>query len=97
MFIVSLYPFSVYNTLIAGGLLAARLSPLRFGVSWAPPFRAFIAAIAFYFACNVFLLVAPLLPPERGFQPYQSLPYWVRVSFSLILLISTFLVPCRRC
>ena len=70
----------MYNTLIAGGLLALRLAPQKFGAPWAPPFRAFVAAIAFYFACNVFLLVAPLLPPERGFRPYQSLPYWVCAS-----------------
>lgn len=78
--IVSLYPFGVYNTLIAGGLLWARVVPKYFHSTWSPPFRAPLAAIAFFFACSSFLLLAPFAPPEHGFRVYKRLPYWVCLS-----------------
>lgn len=70
-----MYPFAVYNTLIPGAILLRRLAPHKFLRTWAPPFRAFGIAVALYFLGNVFLLLAPLLPPERGFHIYEHLPY----------------------
>ena len=58
-------------------MLLRRLAPHAFAGEWAPPFRAFSTALILYFAGNVLLVVAPLLPPERGFQVYEHLPYWV--------------------
>lgn len=77
---VSSYPFAIFNTLIPAALLLVRLAPERFAPAkdWLPPFRTPLVALALYFAGNLLLVVAPLLPPERGFEVYAHLPYWVR-------------------
>ena len=77
---VSSYPLSLINSFVSGGLLFMRVPSLGLGklYNWHPPFKAYIPVIAFFFLSNVFLALAPLVPPAHGFRPYESLPYWVR-------------------
>lgn len=79
-FAVSSYPLSLINSFVSGGLLLMHIP--RVGLvkayKWNPPFKTYLPVIAFFFASNLFLVFAPLVPPARGFRPYQNLPYWVR-------------------
>lgn len=75
------YPLAIINALISGGLLLLYTPVLRHW-NWAPPFRATIPVVLFFFLSNVFLVIAPLVPPPPGSSVYKSLPYWVR-SFPL--------------
>ena len=82
---MSSYPLSLINSFVSGGLLLIHIPSLGLGktYNWNPPFRAYLPVIAFFFASNLFLAVAPLVPPAHGFRPYESLPYWVRRSTPL--------------
>ena len=44
---------------------------------WAPPVRATLPVVTFFFLSNLFLVIAPLVPPESGPSVYDNLPYWV--------------------
>lgn len=73
--LVSTYPTSLINMTVSGGLLLLKSSLLKY--DWDPPFKSWWFTTCFYFLSNVFLVVAPWIPPTRGFQPYETLPYWV--------------------
>lgn len=85
------YPISLINMLVSFGLLYLH-TPLRFQLSptlharWAPPFRAWTPVVVAFFLSNVFLVIAPLVPPAPGFKVYENLPYWVRSLPSLMIL-----------
>ncbi|KZT70182.1 APC amino acid permease [Daedalea quercina L-15889] len=76
------YPISLINTFVSLGLLylhtplRRRLSPTLHAL-WAPPFRAWTPVAAVFFLSNVFLVLAPLVPPAPGFKVYENLPYWL--------------------
>ncbi|KAH9843013.1 amino acid transporter [Rhodofomes roseus] len=78
------YPISLINMFVSLGLLylhtplRARLSPGLHAL-WAPPFRAWTSVVAVFFLSNVFLVLAPLVPPAPGFKVYENLPYWLHV------------------
>jgi hypothetical protein len=72
-----MYPISVTDLFVSGGLLWLYVSPSR-DCDWDPPFRAGIPIIIFFLLSNVFLVVAPLIPPAPEFVLYKHLPYWVR-------------------
>ncbi|EPS98575.1 hypothetical protein FOMPIDRAFT_1037459 [Fomitopsis schrenkii] len=87
------YPISLINMLVSLGLLYLH-TPLRLTLGpalhahWAPPFRAWTPVVAAFFFSNVFLVLAPLVPPAPGFKVYENLPYWLHVlaaaSMSLV-------------
>lgn len=80
----SMYSVSAINTLVSFGLLLL-YTPLYRDRKWDPPFRAPKFAIIAFFLCNVFLVVAPLMPPVPGSRTYEHLPYWVSmVAWSFI-------------
>ncbi|EKM56614.1 uncharacterized protein PHACADRAFT_172270 [Phanerochaete carnosa HHB-10118-sp] len=81
MLSMSSYPLSLINTLVSGGLLLLHIPSIGLDKSykWSPPFQTYLHVIAFFFASNLFLVFAPLVPPAPGFKPYQSLPYWLHV------------------
>lgn len=74
------YPLAIINSLISGGLLFL-YTPLaaHHGFEWAPPFRASWPVVFFFFLANVFLTVAPIVPPAPGMSVYKDLPYWLHV------------------
>ncbi|CAL1709012.1 unnamed protein product [Somion occarium] len=82
----STYPISLINTFVSLGVLLLKSSVLKY--EWKPPFQAWWSITCFFFISNVFLVVAPLIPPARGFRPYERLPYWlhVLVAFSISLV-----------
>ncbi|KAK4697321.1 hypothetical protein P7C70_g8229, partial [Phenoliferia sp. Uapishka_3] len=42
----------------------------------------------FFFLANVFLVIAPMIPPSAGNAPYTSLPYWLHVVVGFGLLVA---------
>ncbi|KZV99465.1 amino acid transporter, partial [Exidia glandulosa HHB12029] len=82
------YPLAIINTAISGGLLLLYLNPKRAQErEWNPPFRAGLPAVAFFFAANLFLTFAPLVPPAPDSQPYKTLPYWLHVAVGVSLFV----------
>lgn len=65
------------NMFVSGGLLLLDTSVLK--QEWDPPFKAWRPVVTLFFVSNVFLVLVPLVPPANGFEPYESLPYWVCV------------------
>ena len=86
MLAVSSYPAALINAFVSGGLffirlpdtwLPKKLQALRASYQWSPPFRAWTPVVVFFFLSNVFLVGVPLVPPSKGYQVYEHLPYWV--------------------
>lgn len=72
---VSSYAMSLINMFVSAGLVLLHTPVLKY--DWDPPFRSYHFATFFFFLSNVFLVLAPLIPPSAGFRPYEWLPYWV--------------------
>lgn len=67
------YPLSVINAIIAFGIVFLYFKPYS---DWVSPRWPAVAAAAFFGAANVFLFVAPFIPPPPGGEPYKTMPYW---------------------
>ncbi|KKA31084.1 hypothetical protein TD95_001795 [Thielaviopsis punctulata] len=78
------YPLAVVNSAVAGGLLW--LYYKRAEYNWAPPISATWPVVLFFFTSNVYLVIAPFVPPEDGQNVYNSLPYYIHcvVGFGII-------------
>ena len=75
---VSSYAHSLINMSISAGLLYIHLHPDKMAaLDWNPPFRAYTAAVWFFFVSNIFLVVAPFIPPAPGYQVFEGIPYYV--------------------
>ncbi|QUC15992.1 uncharacterized protein UV8b_00233 [Ustilaginoidea virens] len=79
------YPFSIINVFVAGALI--HLYRNKASRNWNPPIRATLPVAVFYLLSNIYLVVAPFVPPEQGQSVYESLPYWIHcvVGFGIIL------------
>ncbi|OQO07204.1 hypothetical protein B0A48_07774 [Cryoendolithus antarcticus] len=69
------YPLAIVNTFVALGLIW--LYTHRTAYNWNPPFRATLPVVFFFFLSNVYLVIAPFIPPDDGQSIYESLPYWL--------------------
>ncbi|KIK91291.1 hypothetical protein PAXRUDRAFT_149821 [Paxillus rubicundulus Ve08.2h10] len=78
------YPLSLFNLLISGGLLLLYTQPFE-SYGWRPPFRAYKYVVVFFFISNMFLVVVPVIPPSAGFEPYEHLPYYSHIVFTLFV------------
>ncbi|SPO07236.1 related to MUP1 - High affinity methionine permease [Cephalotrichum gorgonifer] len=79
------YPLAVVNTFVSIGLLHLYLN--RKAWAWNPPISATLPVVAFFLLSNVYLVIAPFVPPSDGQNIYNSLPYWIHcvVGFALII------------
>ncbi|KAI5835476.1 amino acid transporter [Schizophyllum commune Tattone D] len=70
------YPLAIVNVFVAGGLVHLYLH--RDEYNWNPPTRATLPVTIFFLLSNIYLVVAPYVPPETPDQNiYESLPYWL--------------------
>nr|OQO23724.1 hypothetical protein B0A51_09031 [Rachicladosporium sp. CCFEE 5018] len=69
------YPLAIVNAFVALGLIW--LYTHRTAYNWDPPFRATLPVVVFFFLSNVYLVIAPFIPPDDGQSIYESLPYWL--------------------
>ena len=79
------YPLAIINVFVAAGLLHLYIN--RAAWSWSPPISATMPVVIFFMLSNIYLVVAPFVPPDEGQNVYESLPYWLHcvVGFAVIL------------
>ncbi|PHH79783.1 hypothetical protein CDD80_3776 [Ophiocordyceps camponoti-rufipedis] len=80
------YPLAIINVFVAGALI--HLYRNRHSWQWNPPLKASLPIVIFFLLSNIYLVVAPFVPPENDGQViYQNLPYWIHcvVGFGVIL------------
>lgn len=67
------YPLAVVNVFVAAGLLYLYYNPQVYGGC----FRASWLVTTLFFLSNVYLVVAPFIPPSDGQKVYGHLPYYL--------------------
>ncbi|KAL5359081.1 amino acid permease-domain-containing protein [Aspergillus floccosus] len=77
-FLVNLisYPLSIVNVFVSGGLIYIYLNKSRFP-DWSPGIRATLPVTIFFCLSNMYLVVAPYVPPTEGQSVYEELPYYL--------------------
>ncbi|GJN70699.1 high-affinity methionine permease [Purpureocillium lilacinum] len=78
------YPLAIINVFVAGALI--HLYRHRAAWNWNPPLKASFPVAVFFLLSNIYLVVAPFIPPEEGQSVYDSLPYYIHcvVGFGII-------------
>ncbi|KAK5996931.1 High-affinity methionine permease [Cladobotryum mycophilum] len=78
------YPLAIINVFVAGGLV--HLYRNRETWNWHPPISAGLPVIIFFLLSNIYLVIAPFVPPEHGQSVYNTLPYWIHcvVGFGVL-------------
>jgi len=69
------YPLAVVNAFVAFALIW--LYTHRKEWNWSPPFKATLPVVVFFFLSNVYLVIAPFVPPPPGQNIYEHLPYYL--------------------
>jgi hypothetical protein len=78
------YPLAVVNAFVAFGLIW--LYTHREKYNWNPPFRATLPVAIFFFISNVYLIIAPFVPPENGVSVYETLPYYLHCVVGIAII-----------
>jgi hypothetical protein len=79
------YPLAVVNVFVALGL--AILYIKRDAYNWHPPVKATLPVVIFFLLSNIYLVVAPFIPPETPDQNvYASLPYYLHCVVGLAII-----------
>ncbi|RDA83643.1 hypothetical protein CP532_4664 [Ophiocordyceps camponoti-leonardi (nom. inval.)] len=79
------YPLAIINVFVAGALI--HLYRNRHTWKWNPPLKASLPVVFFFLLSNIYLVVAPFIPPDNDTQSiYQNLPYWIHcvVGFGVL-------------
>ncbi|KOS22973.1 High-affinity methionine permease [Escovopsis weberi] len=78
------YPLAIVNVFVAGGLV--HLYRNRETWNWHPPISATLPVVIFFMLSNIYLVVAPFVPPTDGQSVYNSLPYYIHcvVGFGVL-------------
>ncbi|KAK3387926.1 high affinity methionine permease [Podospora didyma] len=79
------YPLAIVNTFVAAGLINIYLNRDKW--NWHPPITATLPVVVFFMLSNIYLIVAPFVPPPTEDQNiYKNLPYWIHcvVGFAII-------------
>lgn len=71
------YPMNIINFFVSGGLLWVYWQRRQGKIEWNPPIKAGVFVTAFFMLANLYLIVAPYVPPTGDQSVYQSLPYWI--------------------
>jgi Amino acid permease len=69
------YPLAIVNAFVAAGLLYLYLPNSK--IEWSPPFRASWPVALLFLLSNIYLVIAPFIPPNDGQNVYESLPYYL--------------------
>ncbi|KAH6889662.1 amino acid/polyamine transporter I [Thelonectria olida] len=78
------YPLAIVNATVAAGLVHLYLNREAWG--WNPPIKATLPVVVFFMLSNIYLVIAPFVPPEDGQNVYEDLPYWIHcvVGFAVL-------------
>ncbi|PMD47200.1 high affinity methionine permease [Hyaloscypha variabilis F] len=85
------YPLAVVNVFVAAGLVHLYLHPFsvhRNPQHWNPPVRATLPIASFFLLSNIYLVVAPFVPPSPGQNVYQHLPYFLHCVVGIGILLA---------
>ncbi|OCL05471.1 APA family basic amino acid/polyamine antiporter [Glonium stellatum] len=75
------YPLAIVNVFVAAGLLYLYLPNSK--IKWSPPFRASWPVALLFLLSNVYLVIAPFIPPKAGQNVYKSLPYYLHCAVGM--------------
>lgn len=76
------YPLSIVNVFVSAGLIYIYLFPHRHP-TWAPGIRATLPVAVFFFLSNLYLTIAPYVPPDAGESVYEDIPYYLHCVVAL--------------
>ncbi|KAL3490639.1 amino acid/polyamine transporter I [Aspergillus germanicus] len=84
-FLVNLisYPLSIVNVFVSAGLIYIYLTREKNFPNWNPGIRATLPVTIFFCLTNVYLVIAPYIPPSDGQNVYNDLPYYLHCVVAL--------------
>lgn len=71
------YPMNIVNFFISAGLLWIYWQQRQGTLEWNPSIKAGTLITSFFMLSNLYLIIAPYIPPTNGDSVYISLPYWI--------------------
>ncbi|CAL1710391.1 unnamed protein product [Somion occarium] len=74
------YPLAIVNVFVSAGLVYLYLNAKR--LNWNPPFRATLPVVILFLLSNIYLVIAPYIPPD-GDNVYNELPYYLHCVVGL--------------
>ncbi|KAJ5090843.1 hypothetical protein N7532_009527 [Penicillium argentinense] len=77
------YPLSIINIFVAGGLVYIYLTKAKNFPNWSPGIRATLPVAIFFLLSNIYLVIAPYIPPTDGQSVYEELPYFLHCVVAL--------------
>ncbi|KAF3386712.1 High-affinity methionine permease [Penicillium rolfsii] len=77
------YPLSIINVFVSGGLIYIYLNKTTKYPNWNPGIRATLPVTIFFLLSNVYLVIAPYVPPDAGQNVYEQLPYYLHCVVAL--------------
>ncbi|KAI5821453.1 APA family basic amino acid/polyamine antiporter [Pyronema omphalodes] len=81
------YPLSVVNFFVSAGLIYIYLNRSKFP-DYNPAIKATLPVVVLFTLANVYLIVAPFVPPEQGQSVYKTLPYWLHCVVGIAFLVA---------
>ncbi|CAI6333182.1 unnamed protein product [Periconia digitata] len=80
------YPLAVVNVFVAAALVHLYLN--RRAWNWNPPISATLPVVVFFLLSNIYLVVAPFVPPEDGNSVYETLPYYLHCLVGIAIILA---------
>ncbi|TEA22329.1 High-affinity methionine permease [Colletotrichum sidae] len=80
------YPLAIINVFVSGGLAYLYLNRKEW--NWNPPISASLPVVVFFTLSNIYLVVAPFVPPEEGQNVYKSLPYYLHCVVGIAIIVA---------
>ncbi len=80
------YPLAIVNVFVAGGLVHLYLNRTKW--NWNPPISATLPVVVFFLLSNIYLVVAPFIPPSDGQSVYETLPYWLHCVVGIGVIVA---------
>ncbi|KAJ5095944.1 hypothetical protein NUU61_005300 [Penicillium alfredii] len=77
------YPLSIINAFVSIGLIHIYLTKDKNFPNWSPGIRATLPVAVFFLLSNLYLVVAPYVPPSAGQSVYKELPYYLHCVVAL--------------
>ncbi|KAF4459611.1 amino acid permease [Fusarium albosuccineum] len=80
------YPLAIVNAFVGGGLVILYLNRDKY--NWNPPIKASLPVAVFFMLSNIYLVIAPFVPPEEGQNVYESMPYYIHCVVGIGVLVA---------
>ena len=80
------YPLSIVNTFVAGALIHLYLHREKY--NWHPPVRATLPVTILFLLSNIYLVLAPFVPPSEGQNVYEELPYYLHCVVGIGIIVA---------